>query len=378
MKRPSTAPRVARLQPRPHRIEPLWDRVDRNRIELTVFIVCFLIASAAGTLIVGAFALLGLVIAVRFDPLFMELLVMQGIRYAPLVAVGSILVAGAYVAVALTRSERWLIAKFGATLVPRGELLPTKHALKDMAIAAGYDVAPALYVLETRNVNAFVFGKGERRPVVGVTRGLAERLTPDEQRAVFANLMARLRAGDTIWATGVTAIMAPLWTIRDRQMTSDDDLGMPAKSGQVTDPITGRTYVTRTDADILAGMFWLMPMLFSFVFISEFVAFGHRWSQLRHGEVADAEGMLLLKDPRSMLRALEKCVRFNNYVPTAGPGFTQLFYLWTGDSSTDDEDDPEYRRITRLREVLGAEGMSPPVVAPNAPVMAPPAPRLES
>ncbi|MDZ4180311.1 MAG: M48 family metalloprotease [Coriobacteriia bacterium] len=377
MKRSTTAVRTTRPQPRSHRIEPLWDRVDRNRIELMVFVLCFLAVSAIGTLIVGAFALLGLVIAVR-DPELVEFLVVQGGRFAPLAAAGSMLIAGAYVAVALSRSERWLLARFGATLAPRGELLPTKHALKDMAIAAGYDVAPALYVLETRNVNAFVFGKGERRPVVGVTRGLVERLTPDEQRAVFANLMARLRAGDTIWATGVTAIMAPLWTIRDHQMTSDDDLGQPTRAARVTDPITGHTYVTRTDADLLAGVFWLMPMLFAFVFVSEFVAFGHRWSQLRHAEVADAEGMLLLKDPRSMLKALEKCVRFNNYVPTAGPGFTQLFYLWTGDSSTDDEDDPEYRRITRLREVLGVEGLSAPEVAPNAPVMAPPAPRLES
>lgn len=50
--------------------------------------------------------------------------------------------------------------------------------------------------------------------------------------------------------------------------------------------------------------------------------------------------MLLLKEPRAMLSALETCIRHNNFVPTAGPGFAQLFYCWTGDA-TNDEEDPE-------------------------------------
>ena len=39
--------------------------------------------------------------------------------------------------------------RLGATLVPKGELLDTKFALKDMAIAAGAAVAPALYLIDT-------------------------------------------------------------------------------------------------------------------------------------------------------------------------------------------------------------------------------------
>ncbi len=363
---------------RRHRIEPLWDRVDRNRIELAVFIALFLAASAAGSALVLGLGV-GVLAIFSQDPEAWEwLLGNLGAAFALVCSVTAVL-AGAYVAFALSRCERWLLRRFEAVIVPRGELLPTKHALKDMAIAAGFEVAPALYVIETRNVNAFVFGKGRRRPVVGVTRGLTERLTVDEQRAVFANLMARLRAGDTIWATGVTAIMAPLWTVRDRGIAADEDPSKRVERRTTIDPRTGREYTIARKADVLAGLMWLVPMLVAFIIVSEFIVFGHRRSQLRHAEVADAEGMLLLKDPRSMLAVLEKCVRFNNYVPTAGPGFTQLFYCWTGESSTDDENDPEYRRITRLREVLGVEGMMPePVIAPNEPVMPPPAPRLES
>ena len=44
-------------------------------------------------------------------------------------------------------------------------------ALKDMALAAGLGVAPALYLLDTRSTNAFIFAARRRRAVVGVTRG---------------------------------------------------------------------------------------------------------------------------------------------------------------------------------------------------------------
>lgn len=363
---------------RRERIEPLWDRVDRNRLELAFFVALFLLAAALGSalMLLLAFAL---VLLLTQDPVVWEWVVRNAaLSFAVVCGLGAAL-AGAYVAVALTRSEKWLLRRFGAAIAPKGELLPTKYALKDMAIAGGFDVAPALYVMETTNVNAFVFGKGRRRPVVGITRGLAERLTVDEQRAVFANLIARLRAGDTIWATGVTAIMAPLWDIRDRGLRADEDpSGIPARTVTVMTEHGPKTVPTgAVAARTLPVVAWLFPVLVVFVIVSELIVFGHRRSQLRHAEVADAEGMLLLKDPRAMLSALEKCVRFNNYVPTAGPGYTQLFYCWTGESSTDDESDPENRRISRLREVLGVEGMAPPVVAPNRAVLAPPAPRLE-
>lgn len=357
---------------RERRVEPLWDRVDRNRIELAVFIILLIAGSAAASAVLLGIVLLSVM-------LFIEETVRWAVVFENLPAAFALWCTTAaagvavYVALALARCERWLLAKFEARLAPRGELLPTKHALKDMAIAAGFDVAPSLWVIETSNVNAFVFAKGRRRPVVGVTRGLAERLTPDEQRAVFANLMARLRAGDTIWATGVTAIMAPLWTVRDLGLTGREDPSRnPVRALELATEEGVRHIHPYLDARMLLFVAWMFPVATLFVIISEYIAFGHRRSQLRHAEVADAEGMLLLKDPRSMLSALEKCVRFNNFVPTVGPGFTQLFYCWTGDGSTDDEHDPEYRRIMRLREVLGVEGLAEPLLRPTSPVLEPP------
>jgi hypothetical protein len=92
--------------------------------------------------------------------------------------------------------------------------------------------------------------------------------------------------------------------------------------------------------------------------------------------------MLLLKDPREMLRALEKVLLADNTVPSAGEAHSALFYCWAGFGYAP-EDDPEFERLSRLREVLGIEGLvdgpervSPKRVrealTPTAPRMAPP------
>ncbi len=379
---------MADYQVRKKHIEPLWDRVDRNRIGLAIFLLLFFVGmSLFVALLLFAFvACLDVAIALVFA-FFAEEFARSGIGlgailqiwgYFPhMVAVSALAVVG-YMAWSLGRDERWFARRMHAKIAPKGEMLTTKYALKDMAIASGFDVAPALYVLETDNVNAFVFQHGKRRAVVGVTRGLTTRLSEGEQRAVFANLMARLRGGDMLWASIMTALMSPLWYFYEKPLGDAEIIQFK----EYRDPESGRLVTQPLGvASIMYSPLSAVPVfafVTVFVVLSELLAFGHRRSQLRHAEVADAEGMLLLKDPHSMLSALEKSVRFNNFVPTAGPGMTQLFYAWTGDSSTDDDQDPEMRRVVRLREVLGVEGMAPPAVKPNVPefLVAPAAPRL--
>ncbi len=373
---------MARYEVREDKREPLWDRVDRSRIELTVFVTLFLGALVLAVDIivavgVGLFFLFDVGIGADAWGDFWSV-----IGWTSLIAAALGII---YVAWALLRSREWVLDALQATLVPTGEMLPTKYALKDMSIASGFNVAPALHVIDTANVNAFVFGLPHKRPVIGVTQGLVDRLNIDQQRAVFANLMARLRAGDTIWATGVTALMNPFWRVNDanlrgshRNFTDTLDvtsiprnLRHPEPQGISTAAVGGAAMSSGT------GYIWFFLVAFAFAAVSEFVAFGHRHTQLRHAELADAEGMLLLKEPSSMLSALEKAVRCNNFVPTAGPGFAQMFFCWSGDGGTDDEEDPENVRIVHLREVLGVAGMEPPRIEPNSPFLAPSPPRMD-
>jgi hypothetical protein len=85
--------------------------------------------------------------------------------------------------------------------------------------------------------------------------------------------------------------------------------------------------------------------------------------------------MMLLKDPSAMLDALEKVVRAENHVRGCQGQYVQFFYAWTGEMSSNDESDPEYRRLMRMRQTLGAEGERRPEVDLSH-LLPPKAPRL--
>jgi len=357
---------------RGHR-EPLWDRVDANRLRLTAFVIAFVTVSVAGF---DVFILVPLtflfVVRVYGDlPPAQAWAIFWVVVVSVSVAYGA--VASGWAVFTLMRSEKWLLKRLGATLVPRGEEIETKLALKDMALAAGLPVAPALYLIDVHSTNAFIFAARRRRAVVGVTTGFLTKLTVAERRAVFANLIARLKSGDTITSTGVTALMWPVQAWRSRRQESDNESIDRAMIGGVA------AAMAVAGSDQSSGVIFYLIFGAGFAILSELIAAFHRRSQLTTAEKADAEGMLLLKDPQSMLAALSHCVELDNLVPSAGEAFSELFYCWTG-VATNDEDDPEWRRVARLREVLGVEG-AVWCVSGGAPVpeglFAPMAPRCE-
>jgi Zn-dependent protease with chaperone function len=343
-------------RPDPAQIEPLWDRVDRNRWLVVRWLTLF--AAVMTALCSASFGLLGFLMYVMSSgegALGAVGLVI--ISWSWVLALGLTL---AYMTLALSRPEKSLAKVMGAELVPTGELTDQKMALKDMAIAAGLPHAPAMYLIEFPSTNAFAVASPNRRPVIGITRGFITKLTVDEQRAVFANLMARLVTGSIFVSTAQAALMRPLHAMRDAMLNQSEDeemrlaIGPDGESEFVTVPrTTGMESAAIFLALPLMGIAWPLLVLFG-----EVIAAAARRSQLRNAEKADAEGMLLLKDPKSMLDALESVVVLWNCVPSAGEGLADLFYCWTG-VSPNDESDPEWERVKCLREVLGVEGHVP-------------------
>ncbi|MDP3630455.1 MAG: hypothetical protein Q8S43_05805 [Actinomycetota bacterium] len=341
------------------RIEPLWNRVDRNRIKVVAFSLAF-------SAVVAFF----IAVAIAFAMLLIGLLL-------PLVDVGAwILTTGllvsfslaflgtlAWVAWRLSRSERFLLKRIGARITAQGEIAPVKRVLKDMSIAVGLEHSPPLYIIEVEKINAFVVGRSYASAAIGVTNGFVEKLTPDEQRAVFANLMARIRSLDTLYATAASALMGPIWALRDYDLRAIDRERLDRDKRKAT---------SRDDA----ALFYLLYGIV--VVVTEVLSWWHLESAWMASEKADAEGMLLLKDPLSMLTALERVLYADNFVPSAGDAYSQLFYCWAGFGFAP-EDDPEFRRVSRLREVLGAEGLAQRP-SPNLAgwASAPPPPRFET
>ncbi|MDO8964352.1 MAG: hypothetical protein Q7W30_07675 [Coriobacteriia bacterium] len=358
------------------RIEPLWDRIDGNRVRVGLFLGGFIIAAAASMalLIVTAAVLLGL-LTMRSPGLFRAYY-----SALPSIMSGSLVlgaIAGVvYLVIALRRPESRLLGEIGAVRSATGTYVETKEALYDMAVASGFQHAPWLWVIPgCDRINAFAVGAGVRQPLaVGITEGFAARLTVDDQRAVFANLMARACSGDLLWATIVSAVMGPIWRMRDRQLRREDE------SADSSAMAAGSAYAARSAAPALTVWFLFSAVV---VVVTELLMAGHERAALAAAEKADAEGMLLLKDPCEMLGALERVLEANNTVMNAGEAYSMLFYCWAGFGFAP-EDDPEMVRIARLREVLGAEGLVPgaaPVTEAalrDAGILAPRAPRVDA
>ncbi len=346
------------------RIEPLQRRVERNRWRFIGFMLAFTSVTALVLFIVfGSLTLLGVLLASR---VLADVVVTA--RVPLLVAgAGAVVAAWGWALGRLSRSEAWLVKRIDARVVAGGRLAPTRSVLRDMTLAAGLPKTPPLFLIDTPRVNAFVVGRSPERARIGVTTGFVERITPDEQRAVFANLIARVLAYDTLWATAVSALMGPIWAMREYDLRYDP-------SEPLTDERLGANRRDVTD-DGRAGVFLLYGLA---VVITEILSWYHQEAAWTAAEKADAEGMMLLKDPRSMLRAIEHVLERNNHVPTAGDAYSQLFFCWAG-SGFAPEDDPEMRRVARLREALGAEGAAY-VPRPNVAgwPQAPRAPRIDA
>lgn len=367
------------------RIEPLWVRVERNRLRLVAFLAVFLMLWALAFVVVlwlPSVLVLGLVAS--FASRFAEDSVLVGLSHAVisnlglsalLVALAGVVSSALYAAYTLAQPLRRQLSALGVWRVA-DEYPATRRVLREMAIASGYaDLQPELFVLDSYSANAFALARGAHRPFIVVTSGLLEHLSPGEQRAVFAHLLARARAGDIQWATAVSALLAPLWRWRDLGLQGTDVTRREssALAAYVAGERSGLSYASsrsaigqrspgrhETELAAAAGVPLFGPLAWltytAAVITSELVAHGHRRSQLLAAEVADAEGMLVLKQPADMLRALRRAIELDNRVRLALPLYAQLFYVWAGDDLTDDED-PEWERLDHLQEILGMDGV---------------------
>lgn len=347
-----------RTQPRKDRIEPLWDRIDSSRVKIVLFLTLFIGAGALAWAVVVALLAAAVVVLAGSQA--------QPYVYAYAFVAGLLLGGGLATVHAvrnLTGTRSLLPRRLGAVPVAPDALLAVRSTLQDMAIAAGFGYTPSLWIIEgSTRINAFAVGTSEQDAVVGITRGFADRLSADAQRAVFANLMARLRNGNTAWATVVTAVIGPMWAVRDAQYRAQDEGDSDVVVDRIALPLLK---LSGQFATLIFNGVWFVLLA---IVVSEMLMAGHERSARAASEKADAEGMLLLKDPQSMLWGLVQVLEAMNTVPQAGEAYSMLFYCWAGEGYAP-EDDPEMRRIGRLREVLGTEGLMglrPPVGAPVA------------
>lgn len=345
----------------PLRVQPLWARVDANRIRLSFFVIFFVIGSVAlleFAMIVVPGVLLS-ALADDFDAYVAGFSLVVWLTSAGLLVIGGVLAA-----VQLSNAEHWVTSRFRGTPLSETEAPGLYRAARDMALAAGTGKVPKLVTIEAPegSINAFAVGSGRREPLIGVTKGFLEHLDEEEHRAVIATLMARVVAGDVMFGSALAALMGPVAAIRSLH-TSETLSGVGdacCADSACTDGCGGCSDIG--DLDGCGGAIGLVLFL-AFVAAVTYVAVVTAawivtiWGRLLHRtayEKADAEGMLLLKDPGPMLRALAKTSRASNAVIGDDSSYDGIFYAQTSGRAGIDK--IERRRYDRLREVVGVDG----------------------
>lgn len=358
------------------RQQPLWIRVDQNRIRLAVFVVAFVVGSSlllTAALVGVPGGLFGVVWTVDLSPAtarayWSDLLGVLWITLGVLLGIGALMTA-----VQLANAEDWVRNRFKGRILQAGEQPDLERVVSDMAIAGGLAGVPSLVVLDVSGVNAYALGTARTHATIGVTQGFLDVVPIEEQRAVVATLVARIVSGDILFATALAALMGPIKLIRLSPKSaaagaegcvnsgcSDGCSGL----GDAGDGCSG-CLLDDLDADSAGGCLGVGGLAVAVVVIAviTYVAVVSAawivtvWGRVLHRttyEKADAEGMLLLKHPAPMLAAIERCVTSDTRIADGDQSYDGIFF--TSTSGLPALDRTERRRLRRLAEVLGVDG----------------------
>jgi Zn-dependent protease with chaperone function len=351
--------------------------VDRNRFKLAVFVVLFVVGSAlllTAALVAVPGALFGIPytsdVSAEAEWYWSSFRLVLGATFVALLLAG-----GIAAAVQLANAEDWVRNRFKGQPAQPGAYPGFESAVSDMALAAGLTQPPGIVVLDSAAINAYALGTNRERATIGVTRAFLETVPAPEQRAVVAALVARIISGDILFATALAALMGPLKLIRGsgKAIMSggagcvdsgcfESCCSMPDLSdgcGCLFDGMGDSDSAGSCLGVVGVGLFVVVIAIITYVAVVSAAWIVTLWGRALHRtayEKADAEGMLLLKEPEAMLAALRRAVSSDTTISDGDPSYDGIFYTPT--SGTVKVERSEARRFRRLAEVLGVDGIA--------------------
>lgn len=227
-------------------------------------------------------------------------------------------------------SDRTVLHMTGAKEIARADLPQLYEMVDNLAITAGLP-RPRIFVMDDPALNAFATGRNPEHGVVVFTRGLLERLTPEEIRGVAAHEMAHIGNRDILLGT-VAVIFTSVISIVSHMMYFDNSDGENNQGGLVT---------------ILAGI--------GLMFLAPVAATLLQLAISRKREfLADASGAMLTRYPEGLASALEKISNDPRPVAHASDTTAHLFIadprkMARGFSKLFMTHPPVEERIARLR-----------------------------
>ncbi len=215
----------------------------------------------------------------------------------------------------------------GAKSVERKDEPKLYNALENLCVSRGIPM-PRLEIMETPGLNAYAAGLRENDYVVAVTRGLLDKLAPDELEAVLAHELTHIRNRDTqlmvvaVIFAGIFAFFGDMiirgWDFpygvspTSRRTRSESDGGGGWSWG---DSSSKRSDRDREGGGNAGGALIAIAVAVAIILITWGVSTIIRFALSRSREyLADAGAVELTKNPDAMVSALRK-ISTNPTVP---------------------------------------------------------------
>jgi len=233
---------------------------------------------------------------------------------------------------------------FSDTLILRGsKARPLSPAQVPELFAIVEEVAreadlpmPKLYLIDEPSMNAFATGRSPKHAAVAVTRGLLEKLTPQEVKGVVAHELAHIQNWDTFLMTVIAVLAGLISILADAYWRS----GVMNKAEE-----KDRSGILSL---ISAGLAVFAPL--SALLIKLAISRQREF-------LADASGAKIAKDASALASALEKISKDRRPLPGMNAATAHLYFSNPSNRANEWVDKlfsthpPVAERIARLRKI---------------------------
>jgi len=224
------------------------------------------------------FIILGYVISMAFSP-----------DYFFIIMILAIIISILYVVISFYNSDKIAIASVKAKHASRSEHKMYYDLVEGLTIASGLPM-PKLYVMPSKQINAFASGRNPKNAVVCVTEGALEKLEKRELEGVLAHELGHIGNYDMRYMTivavmvGMIAIISEIF-LRSLWFSSGSRGGGDNNKAQIIFLIIG------------IALAILAPIVVYFVQLS--ISRKHEYS-------ADATAVKFTRYPNGLIKALKK------------------------------------------------------------------------
>jgi heat shock protein HtpX len=219
---------------------------------------------------------------------------------------------------------------------------------------------PAAYVMDDPSPNAFATGRDPQHSVICVTQGLIDQMDREEMQGVIGHEMSHIRDYDIRTMMMVAVMVGGIAMLSDfvYRMSFFGGFGGRRSRSSGSNGDNGEAGAIIAVAVIVLAV--LAPI------IAQMVAM----AVSREREyLADASSVEFTRNPRALLRALERLQQVESPLKAGTAGTAHLFMVNPREGAREDKEGffdnlfsthpPLNKRIERLRAMLGASGAAP-------------------